>query len=280
MSKKRAIGVVLSATIGMGAAAFGAVPAAQADDVRNYTVDFTNGWGVRLRQAPHIDAAGFGADGKLAMPEGAPFPGECEDYGDEVMNEHGATTDLWMRSPGGVWVSEIYLDTGSNDRVGLPLCSEKDAALRASVEPKTVADYHREGVTKVMVVNDARTSSRVYFSRAETKRAASALNAADSRSEFANSAFCVVEGGLVGLMTGGTSLVAVVGGAAAGAGTDIGCEMLTNSLVPDGFEEARGAANAAASAGKCYEVRSHKEGSTGEWVADVWTVTEDKNYCA
>lgn len=246
------------------------------DDLRNYTVDFTDGWGVRLRQAPQVDAAGFGVDGKLAVPEGYSLPAECEGYGDEVTNEYGDTTDLWMRAPGGVWVSTAYLDTGTNVRIGLPLCSEKDAALQASVATKTVADYHREGEGRVMVVNSDDTKSRVYLSKSETRRAADATNSAGQRSDFVNSAFCIAGGGLIGWATGGAGLVV---GTAIGVGGDIDCKALTNSLQPESFEQADGAAAAASSVGKCYEV-SHRDPESGEWIADVWTVTDHQDYCA
>jgi hypothetical protein len=277
MNRKTLIAGLTGTAVALATAIAGPAQVAHADDVRNYTVDFTNGWGVRLRQAPQIDAAGFGADGKLAVPEGYSFPAECEDYGDEVTNEHGETTDLWMRAPGGVWVSTAYLNTGTNSRVGLPLCSEKDAALQSSVKTKTVADYHREGQGRVMVVDRDGIKSRVYFSKSETQRAADAMNSAGRQSDFVNSAFCMAMGGVIGVATGGAGLAA---GTAAGVGGDIGCEVLTNAVQPDGFAQARGAATAAATAGKCYEVRSHRDSRSGKWITDIWTVTDHQDYCA
>ena len=279
---RKILASLAGATVAVTTAVFGpAAPAHADDDIRNYRVDFTGGWGVRLRQAPSVNAPGFGADGKQALPEGALFPAECEDYGDEVTNVYGETTNLWMRAPGGVWVTTAYLDTGTNSRVGLPLCSEKDAGLRDSVATKTVADYHREGGDKVMVVNSDETKSRVYLSKAETRRAADALNSANQKSDFANSAFCIAETTLIGLLAGGADSGAkLVANTALGVGVDIGCEVLTGSLRPEGFEQAKGAATAAASAGKCYEVRMHRDSASDEWVADTWTVTDHQDYCA
>lgn len=272
MNRKK---VAAGAAIGVTALAvtlFGPVPAAHAEsEIRNYAVAFTNGWGVRLRQAPFIDAPGFGPEGKLAIPEGSLFPAECEDYGDTVTNVNGESTDLWMRAAGGPWVSTAYLNTGTNSRVGLPLCSLKDAALQESVKATTVADYHREGDGRVMVVNSDSTKARVYFSKSETRLAADAMNSAASQSDFFNSGFCVTMGGVIGVATDGVL---------AGVAGDIVCGWLTDAVQPDSFETARGAATAAGSADKCYEVRMHRNSSSDEWIADVWTVTDDHDYCA
>lgn len=277
MTSKRTAAIVCGATLGLVMSAIGPATTARADDIRSYQVDFTNGWGVRLRQAPEINAPGFGADGKMAIPEGATFAAECEDYGDSVTNDQGQTTDVWLRAPGGVWVSTAYLETGTNGRVGLPLCVEKDAALQASVEPTTVADYHRDGVPAVMVVNDDQTSSRVYFSQAETRRVAEEFTTASGRADAVNTVGCVAVGVLAAVAFRNPSLVKEI---AAGVSVDAGCDAFTSSLQPDGFDKARGAASAAADAGKCYEVRSHKDESTGEWTADVWTVTDHQDWCA
>lgn len=253
----------------------GLAPVAHADDIREYQVNFTNGIGVRLRTAPYVDAPGLGADGRMAIPEGAWFPAECEDFGDWVTNVYGESTNVYMRAPGGVWVSSAWLNTRTNGRVGLPLCSEKDAALGASVQAKTVSAYHHEGRDVVLVANPEGTSGRAYFSRSATKEAANALNSANGWLGVGSTAFCATAGVLVGVATDGAGLIAA---SAIGLTSDVGCSAVAGVSSPSGFDLARGAANAAASADKCYEVRMHKD-SGGQWVSDVWTVTDHQDYC-
>ena len=66
---------------------------------------------------------------------------------------------------------------------------------------------------------------------------------------------------------------------AIGFGTSVGCGSLTGLITPASLNDAAGAARAAASAGKCYEMRMHKTAS-GDWTTDTFTVTEDSDYCA
>lgn len=275
MTLKIKTGMTVIATLALAATGMtSAAPVAHADDIRQYQVDFTNGIGVRLRTAPYVGAPGLGADGKMAIPEKAWFPAECEDYGDWVTNVNGESTNVYMRAPGGVWVSTAWLNTGTNGRVGLPLCSEKDAALSASVQAKSVSAHHREGQDVVMVTNAEGTSGRVYFSKSATKEAAEALNSAGGWLDVGEALFCATAGLLVGVSTGGTGLVA----GSVGFVGDLGCSALAGVASPAGFELARGAANAASSAAKCYEVRMHTD-LAGDWVPDVWTVTDHQDYC-
>lgn len=276
MNAKKLLAWIASAVLAV-ASLITMAPAAQADDILQYQVSFTNGMGVRLRTAPSVNATGFATPyGDLAIPEGSWFPAECEDYGDWVTNIYGETTNIYMRTPGGAWVSTAWLNTGTNTLVGLPLCSAKDAALRASVEPKKVSAYHQQGQGAVMVTNPEQTSGRVYFSKAKTQEAAAALNSANNAFFWGNTVFCATVGVAVGVATGGATLVA---GSATGFGADIGCSVVTGVTGPQGFDQARGAANAAASAGKCYEVRMHKDLAKNEWVPDVYTVTDHQDYC-
>lgn len=278
MMKRLVAGVVGLMLILLGS--WEAAPA-QADEIRSYQVAFTNGMGVRLRTAPYVGAPGIGEGGSYAIPEGSWFGAECEDYGDWVTNVHGESTNVYMRAPGNVWVSTAWLYTGVTFRVGLPLCSELDAARTASYTPKTVADHHREGEAVIMTTNFEQTTSRVYFSKSKTQEAALALNRASSQRDVASTIFCASIGVVTGITTGGASVPAVTAGAAVGFGVDIGCSTVTG-LISEGkvLDEARGAANAAATAGKCYEVRMHKDPDTDQWVADVWTVTDHHDYCA
>lgn len=279
MNKLRWLAVPISLILAV-AGLVAAAPAAHADDIRHFQVAFTNGLGVRLRTAAHVDAPGVGVDGKYGIPEGGWFPAECEEYGDSVTNVYGETSNIYLRAPGGLYVSSVWLNTGTNSRVGLPLCSELDAALLASVTPKKVSDYQREGRGVVILANPEHTSARAYFSKAKTKEAAGAFNSANNRLFWSGTLLCAVGGAIIGVATaGGSVVVETVGGAALGLGADIGCSAATNALTPEEFTRGMGAANAAASADKCLEVRMHKD-STDKWVSDTWTVTDHGDYCS
>ena len=117
-------------------------PSAAADETVEFQVSFTWGKGVRLRTAPYEDAPGVGPYGTDAIPEGAWFSAVCEDYGDWITNQYGESTNIYMRSADGQWVSTAYLNTGTNSRVGLPLCSELDgsAPQASSGDPRPTAD--------------------------------------------------------------------------------------------------------------------------------------------
>lgn len=281
MKIKRRVAALLCGALTLSTLAV--LPVANADDagatrdIRQYQVAFTGGIGVRLRTAPSVDAPGYPTPtGDLALPEGAWFPAECEEYGDWVTNIYGETTNIYMRAPGGPMVSTAWLYTGTNERVGLPLCSEKDAALHASLKPPTVGDAHRSGTDVVTVTNPEQTSGRSYFSIAKTREAAEALNHASNAYFWGNTLFCATLGGLTGVATGGLGLAVSSG---IGVSGDVLCSVLAGVSEPAGFQHARGAANAAASAGKCYEVRMHKDPATQEWVSDMWTVTDHVDYC-
>lgn len=249
----------------------------RANETRNYKVAFTGGVGVRLREKPKIDAAGFGESGTYSIPEGAYFPAECEEYGDWVTNVNGETTNIYMRAPGGLYVSTAYLYTGVNSRVGLQLCSELDTKRKENFSPKKISAYHREGKSEVMAVDEKHRSARVYFSKKKTKEVADAMNKAAVRKFWAEVIFCATEGAIITVVTNGGKLAIST---ATGAGASVLCSVLAANISPQEFEPAKGAANAAASADKCYEVRMERAADGKNWKANTWTVTDSPDYCA
>lgn len=267
-----AVAVVLAIT-----ASISSISPSRANEIRNYKVAFTGGVGVRLREKPKIDALGFGESGTYSIPEGAYFPAECEEYGDWVTNVNGETTNIYMRAPGGVYVSTAYLYTGVNSRVGLQLCSELDAKRKESFSPKTISAYHREGKPEVMAVDEKQRSARVYFSKKKTKEVADAMNKAAVRKFWAEAIFCATEGAILAVVTNGGKLAIST---ATGAGASVLCSVLAANISPQEFEPAKGAANAAASADKCYEVRMERAADGKTWKANTWTVTDSPDYCA
>lgn len=254
-------------------------------DIRQYKVAFTNGQGLKLRTAPSTSAPEYG-DGTYVLPEGATFSGECEAMGDKVTNPYGESTEVWMRTPGGYYVSEAFLNTGTNSSVGLPLCVELDFEAKQAVTKKTaadltVADHLRAGAPSFSVLNAGKTSGRTYFSKAETRKIATELDKKDTSADAGGTignVICAAAGVGLGLILPEGRLVF---SAAAALGFDIGCGMATDAAtkLPDEVVRARGAARAASDGDKCFEARGHRS-DDGKWVYDVYTVTESSQYCA
>lgn len=185
-----------------------------------------------------------------------------------------------MRTPGGYYVSEAYLNTGTNSSVGLPLCVELDfeaaqAATGTTVPALTVADYHREGWGNVGILNSDQTSGRFYFSKAASRKGADALNKANGDLTLAGNLICATAGVALGLVAPEGTVVASIEGFSA----DMMCGAFAGSLTPENFEQALGAAHAAASAGKCFEIRAHRKSADQDWIYDVYTVTGSADYC-
>lgn len=242
---------------------------AHADEGHHYPIAFTGGVGLRMRTAPTMASA---LD--VAYPEGYQVSASCQDVGEWVTNRHGESSNIWVRSNGGTWWPTAYLYTGVTFWIdGLISCTDKDAALEASLNPpkKTVADYHREGRSPIMTLDPGELSGRVYFSKSGTKEAASALNKANEGLFWRDTLTCATAGVLVGQAATAVSV---------GFGADIGCSLLMGVFTPSEFDSARGAANAAASAGKCYEVRMRRAHRDAEWRPETWTVTDHQDYCA
>lgn len=285
MNVKKRIAAAATAAVMLTSLAV-ATPAHAEDkkDIRRYQVAFTLGQGLRLRTGPSTSAPGYG-DGNYILPEGAWFSGECEAIGERITNPYGESTDVWMRTPGGYYVSEAFLQTGTNSSVGLPLCAELDAEAKQSVTRRTAADLSvgerlQAGASSVTVTNSAKTSGRTYFSKTETRKLADRLDKAGSAAntgEFIGNVVCAVAGvGLGIVLPQGRVLLA----AAAGFGFDIGCGLAASagSKESDETVKARGAARAAADGDRCYEARGHRSDS-GKWVYDVFPTTDNPGYC-
>ncbi len=264
MNKTRVLAVLISLVL-VSSGLLGEAPQARADQGHHYQVAFTGGIGLRMRDAPQMSAV-FGA----TYPEGAWVPADCQDTGEWVTNVNGESSNIWIRSNGGVWWPTAFLYTGVTFWIdGLPICSEKDAAQAEELKrtTKTIGDYHREGQSPMMKIDSNGLSARVYFSKKESKEAAKAFNEAKDYFFWRDTIVCAG----FGLWKAPSNPAAF--------GASIGCSVLMGAAVPADFDYARGAANAAASVDKCYEVRLRRKKIDAEWKAEKWTVTDHKDYC-
>ncbi|MGW2183503.1 peptidoglycan DD-metalloendopeptidase family protein [Streptomyces sp. NPDC001732] len=92
------------------------VPAASAHADAVVTVSVPNGLPLQIRSAPSLGAQVLGS-----LANGSRVTISCYGRGDTVQGIGGAT-DIWNKLPSGGWVSDGFLETGSNNPV-VPPCS-------------------------------------------------------------------------------------------------------------------------------------------------------------
>jgi hypothetical protein len=251
----------------MVAFAIATPPAASAEPPRrihSYPVAFTGGIGVYLRSAPNDKDSSR----VYAVPDGTLIPVECETTGTSRTNSYGQTSDVYVRSPGGVYVASVYLDNGVVGRSSAPDCDALDTSRTAHLNPKTVGDRLRGG-DAVVYTQDGPKRIRAYFSHTKTAEVASVYGAASNITDSVNNSLCAVAGLMITIATDGAAslVLGTTGGLACGA-------LSHNEAAP-----IAAVAKSADQHGKCLELRMHRDGA--RWVADDngWTMTDHRNYC-
>jgi hypothetical protein len=246
-----------------------AAPSASAEQsIPSYAVAYTGGIGVYLRSAPNDDPSSR----VVGVPDGTLIPVECETVGTPRTNSYGQTSDIYARSPGGVYVATIYLNNGVLGRSNAPDCGAFDAARAAATQPTTVAALLKAG-QRVVYTQDGPDRIRAYYSHSETAFMANRLAALSNISDSLSTYGCAAAGVM---LTGLTAGAGAAVGLAVGTFGGIGCDLLTNNQVTS----VAGIAQSANHFGKCLELRMHRDGD--RWVADDngWTMTDYPDYCS
>ena len=266
-SLRRLLAASVALAVVFGAFVGTAAPASADSGTGSYPVAFTGGEGVYLRSAPNDDPA----TRLYAVPDGTMIPVECETTGTPRTNDAGQTSDVYVRAAGGVYVPSIYIKNGVLGRSAAPDCADLDAARAAELQPKTVADYLREG-KNVVYTTDGPDRLRGYYSHSYTDKAANAIGAGADRAAVANNLACTAVGVLAAFASKGESFSTST---TVGAGSGFVCGFADNQLAP-----IAATARAASSTGKCFEMRLHRDGSG--WTPDDngWTMTDNADYCA
>lgn len=265
--RPRSVATAVVALLAVVFALVAAPPASAEQSIPSYAVAYTGGIGVYLRNAPNDDPSSR----VVGVPDGTLIPVECETVGTQRTNSYGQTSDIYARSPGGVYVATIYLNNGVLGRSNAPDCGALDAARAAATQPTTVAALLKAG-QRVVYTQDGPDRIRGYYSHSETARMADKLTTWSNNMGVIANAECTAVGVIIGVGTIGTSAVV---GLAAGAFGGFTCgSVLGNDVAP-----VAAIAQAANQYGKCLELRMHRDGD--RWVADDngWTMTDSPDYC-
>ena len=99
------------------------VPAGPAHADAVVTVSVPDGLPLNVRSTPSVNAEVVGS-----LANGSQVTITCYSHGDTVQGIGGAT-DVWNKLPGGGWVTDGYLETGSNGPV-VPACAAGGAQFK------------------------------------------------------------------------------------------------------------------------------------------------------